>query len=140
MSGHERVICRTCSAVIRQCRCIDCHASHPTVELCLSCAKKAFFAPIARLDFSEALRACKAGKRIARAGWNGKGMFVFLQSGYPDGVPSCPKTAELMGIEPGTTIRVLPYLVMRTADMPLTIVPWVISQADALATDWSVLP
>ena len=40
------------------------------------------------LTFGEALEALKRGKRIAREGWNGKGMFLFL---LPEG--SIPKSA-----------------------------------------------
>ena len=39
------------------------------------------------MDFSEALKYCKVGKKITRTGWNGKGMFVVYQKGYPDGIP-----------------------------------------------------
>ena len=31
------------------------------------------------VDFGEALKALKAGKKVARKGWNGKGIFVMLQ-------------------------------------------------------------
>lgn len=33
------------------------------------------------MNFSDALTAIKIGKRVARAGWNGKGMFIFLVPG-----------------------------------------------------------
>ena len=33
------------------------------------------------LDFGEALKAVKAGKKITRQGWNGKGLFVVYQKG-----------------------------------------------------------
>ncbi len=89
------------------------------------------------MDFSDALRQVKAGHQIARDGWNGKGMFVFLMPGYPDGVPANEATATAMKIPAGYTVRVLPYLVMRTVDG--SIVPWLISQTDALADDWGVV-
>ena len=91
----------------------------------------------ALLDFSEALQVCKSGLRIARVGWNGKGMFVFLMPGYPDGVPANRATADGMQVPEGHTVRVLPYLMLRTADG--SIVPWLISQTDALAEDWAVI-
>lgn len=34
-----------------------------------------------RLTFGEALEALKAGKEVARSGWNGKGMFLYLIKG-----------------------------------------------------------
>lgn len=84
--------------------------------------------------FSEALEAIKAGKRCARAGWNGKNMFVFLVPGSTFRVNRPP----LLGIYPeGTEINYHPHIDMRTADG--TIVPWLASQADILAEDWAIL-
>lgn len=71
------------------------------------------------IDFSEALKAVKAGKKIQRSGWNGKGMWVALQ---------VPDAHSKMG---------LPYLYMSTVDGKL--VPWLASQTDILAADWHVL-
>ena len=90
-----------------------------------------------QFDFSEALRRCKAGFKIQRTGWNGKGMFVVYQKAYPDGIPINKNTAEATGIPEGTICRFLPYLMMKTADGAF--VPWLISQTDALAEDWSIL-
>jgi hypothetical protein len=70
-------------------------------------------------DFSEALDEVKMGHKIARSGWNGKGMWVALQ---------VPDTNSKMS---------LPYLYIKTADNHL--VPWLISQTDALAEDWEVI-
>lgn len=33
------------------------------------------------MNFGQAIELVKSGQRVARAGWNGKGMFVFLQKG-----------------------------------------------------------
>lgn len=86
------------------------------------------------MDFGEALSALKDGARVARAGWNGQGMFVVYQKGYPDGIPINANTAEATGIPQGTVCRFRPYLMMKTVDDEF--VPWVISQTDALAEDW----
>lgn len=87
------------------------------------------------MDFSEALRALKDGHAVARAGWNGKGMFVVLQKGYPDGIAINANTAEATGIPEGTVCRFRPYLMMKTVDDEF--VPWGATQSDLLATDWS---
>lgn len=76
------------------------------------------------MTFSEALDACKDGKRIARLGWNGKGMFVFI-SYQLDGMPY--------------NLPALPFLAMKTADEKIC-VGWLASQTDILANDWAVLP
>lgn len=90
------------------------------------------------MDFGDALRAMvRDGKRAARAGWNGRGMFVVYQKGYPDGIPVNANTAEATGIEQGTVCVFHPYLMMRTVDG--SFVPWVISQSDALAEDWEIV-
>jgi len=86
------------------------------------------------MNFSQALDAVKAGERIARSGWNGKGMFLFLVPGSTFSVNRPP----LLGIYPeGTVINYHPHIDMRTADG--TIVPWLASQTDLLANDWETL-
>ena len=89
------------------------------------------------LPFSFALEAVKQGKKIARTGWNGKGMYVTYKPGYPDGVAANAATAQAHGIPEGTNIIYCPYLEMKTADDKL--VPWLVSQTDALADDWQIL-
>lgn len=89
-------------------------------------------------DFSEALRRLKdqtmPHRKLARAGWNGKGMWVVRQDGYPEGIAINLNTADATGLPEGTVMRFLPYLMMRTADGAF--VPWLVSQTDALAEDW----
>jgi Protein of unknown function (DUF2829) len=89
------------------------------------------------MDFSDALKACKTGSKIARAGWNGSNMYVVLYKGYPDGIPINMNTAIATGIPVGTVCKFLPYLMMFTATREF--VPWLISQTDALAEDWSIV-
>ena len=55
------------------------------------------------------------GGKVARAGWNGKGMFLVYQKGYPDGIPINKNTADATGIPQGTVCKFLPYIMMRTA-------------------------
>lgn len=86
------------------------------------------------MDFGDALQALKGGARVTRSGWNGKGMYVVHQRGYPDGIPINANTAAATGLAEGTVCVFRPYLMMLTADG--SFVPWVISQTDALADDW----
>lgn len=67
----------------------------------------------------EAVKAMRDGKRVARSGWNGKSMYLELQ--VPD----------------AHSKMTLPYVYMRTAQGDL--VPWLCSQTDLLAVDWSVI-
>jgi hypothetical protein len=76
----------------------------------------AFSPPVRSFNFSVALDGLKAGRRVARSGWNGKGMCVAMQ--FPD-------SGSKMGA---------PYLYLRTVQG--TLVPWLPSQTDLLADDW----
>jgi hypothetical protein len=83
------------------------------------------------MDFGQALAVLKDGGRIARTGWNGKGMFIYLVPGSTFQVNRPP----LLGIYPeGTEISYLPHVDMKTADG--SCVSWLASQADILADDW----
>lgn len=86
------------------------------------------------MNFGTALERIKEGQKVAREGWNGKGMFLFLVPGSTFQVNRPP----LLGIYPeGTTINYRPHIDMKTADGE--IVPWVASQSDLLADDWLIV-
>ena len=100
----------------------------------MSDTTSANMAPGSTFNFSTALNLIKDGKRVARSGWNGKGMFVFLVPGSTFVVNRPP----LLGIYPeGTTVDYHAHIDMRTADN--RIVPWLASQTDLLAADWGVV-
>lgn len=86
------------------------------------------------MDFGDAIRALKSGEKVARAGWNGKGMFLFLVPGSTFKVNRAP----LLGIYPeGTEINYHAHVDMKTATGE--VVPWLCSQTDMLAEDWVVI-
>jgi hypothetical protein len=86
------------------------------------------------MEFGSALFKLKEGAKVAREGWNGKGMFLFLVPGSTFTVNRPP----LLGIyPPGTVVNYRPHIDMKTADDK--IVPWVASQTDVLAEDWVVI-
>jgi len=86
-------------------------------------------------DFPVALQLVKMGQKVARKGWNGKGMFIFLVPGSTFKVNRPP----LLGIYPeGTEITYHAHIDMKTADGQ--IVPWLASQSDMLAEDYFVVP
>lgn len=81
--------------------------------------------------FGWAIERLKDGAKVARMGWNGKNMFLFLIAGSQFKVNRAP----LLGIYPeGTEINYCPHIDMKTADNK--IVPWLASQTDMLAEDW----
>lgn len=90
-----------------------------------------------RMDFSDALRQVKAGKRIAREGWNGKGMFVVYQKAYPQGIPCNKQTAIAWGLNEGDLFKCEPYLQIKMANGSHSM--WVPSINDVLAEDWYVV-
>ena len=110
-------------------------ANHPNFAGYISWSPKDVFERAYRrsdaLTFGEALELLKAGKRVARAGWNGKGMFVFLVPGSNFKVNRPP----LLGIYPeGTEINYRPHIDLKGADGSIS--TWAPSGSDALAEDW----
>ena len=86
------------------------------------------------MNFGQALEALEQGKRVCRAGWNGKDMFLFLVPGSTFKVNRPP----LLGIYPeGTTINYHAHVDMKTAQGD--VVPWLCSQSDMLAKDWLIV-
>lgn len=93
------------------------------------------------MDFGEAIRALKQGKRVARVGWNGKGMWLFLASGGAevgvelvlafnrDDIAQQHAWALTGCINDGASIC------MKTAQNTI-VVGWLASQTDMLAEDW----
>jgi len=80
-----------------------------------------------------AVKQMQQGQRVARAGWNGRGMFIFLVPGSTFEVNRLP----LLGIYPaGTEVTYQPHVDMKTAQD--TVVPWLCSQSDLLANDWEL--
>lgn len=90
-----------------------------------------------KMDIGDAVAAMRNGCRVARAGWNGKGMYLAYQPGYPNGIPINANTAKATGQPEGTVLKFLPYVTMRTAGGEF--VPWLCSQTDLLASDWVVV-
>jgi hypothetical protein len=92
------------------------------------------------LDFGGALAALKEGRRVARSGWNGKGMWIALSPGSTD-LP-----AEKFWAGPnreyaksqGGCATVLPCITMKTVNGPI-LMGWLASQTDMLAEDWEVV-
>lgn len=98
-----------------------------------------------RLTFGDAIHFAKQGQRVARSGWNGKGMFVWMNPGSFDANVHGMDThvggikCSLFSLgDHGTTTR-LPNMNMRAADGS-TVTGWLASQTDMLAEDWCVLP
>ena len=83
-------------------------------------------------DFAWALRLLKQGKKVARSGWYGKGMWLVLVAGTPN-VEQPPHTAY--GQAGLVKTDILPHIDMHTAQGQMC-VGWLASQTDMLAEDW----
>lgn len=80
------------------------------------------------MNFGQALESLKLGSKVARSGWNGKGIFIKLQR--PD------EHSKMTH----------PYIYIDTTGLqsdnphaPRSLVPWLASQTDMLADDWDIL-
>jgi hypothetical protein len=96
------------------------------------------------LDFSGALLAVKAGHHITRDGWNGNGLYVTRQAGYPDGIDINQNTADATGLPAGTSCVFPPYLMLcspngTAGDPRPQLVNWVPSIGDVMAVDWRIV-
>ena len=71
------------------------------------------------------------GKKVRRAGWNGKGMFIYHvpANSYP-----AQTGAAKSHFGENALVPYKAYVAMKTADND--VVPWLCSQTDLLATDW----
>jgi hypothetical protein len=68
------------------------------------------------MNFGKAIEALKQGKKVSRSGWNGKGLFVVYQKGYPDGIPCNKQTADAWGMNEGDLFKCNPYFQINTVD------------------------
>lgn len=84
------------------------------------------------LSFGHAILAAQKGNKVARAGWNGKGMWLCLVPENHWGIDSSIQfDYEQIGND------LLPWIGMKTADNKF--VPWLASQTDVLANDWQIV-
>lgn len=94
------------------------------------------------MDFGDAIRAMKSGKKVARKGWNGKGMWLCVP--LCDGPKEIPadkiwgKPNADYANQNGGTAKVMPYITMKAADGSI-IMGWLASQTDMLSDDWMIV-
>lgn len=94
-------------------------------------------------NFGQAIEALKQGKRVARQGWNGKGMFIFEQVPSEIDEEIVPKMQSLpQAVKDefalrGGSIKYKNQLAMVYPDN--TVYGWVASPSDVLENDWCIL-
>jgi len=96
------------------------------------------------LNFGQAIEALKQGKKVAREGWNGKKMYLFMQIGNTvskDFIPnfkSLPESVKehLVTLDKDVVFNV--SITMFTAAQEMQ-PGWLASQSDILSEDWVIL-
>ena len=102
------------------------------------------------VKFSEAIEALKQGKRVARQGWNGKGMFVFMQVPSTINKEIVPKMQSLPQAvkdefqrrfdDENEQIDAIYYDNQLAIVYPSNLIfGWVASPSDVLSEDWVIL-
>lgn len=88
-------------------------------------------------DFGAAINALKQGKKVARSGWNGKDMFLFLLPAgtIPKSAIHDPKLKEVLDNNGKDHFEALGTIRMKTADDKI-LTGWLASQTDILSEDW----
>lgn len=101
--------------------------------------EKAYY-PIYGMSFGMAIEALKLGKKVARKGWNGKGMWLVLVPGSENIKPVAGTPYSNAGLT--EEIQILPHIDMYTVDSSgrRAMLPgWLASQTDMLSTDWHIV-
>ena len=86
-----------------------------------------------KTDFGWALDQLRAGRKLARQGWTGKGMFLY----YVPANSYAPQTDIAKEAFGGNLVPYGAYVAMKTAQE--NVVPWLASQTDMLTDDWVVV-
>lgn len=94
------------------------------------------YRPIQCLTFGEAIEALKTGLKVAREGWNGKGMWLILVPGRVVENLEPNSFYEKSGFSAPVTI--CGHIDMKAADGSM-VVGWLASQTDVLAEDWLIV-
>ena len=81
------------------------------------------------MNFGHALELIKRGEKVARKGWNGKGMFLFIATG---------KEFESENFGDKLPEIINDVICMKTAQNTICI-GWLASQTDMLAEDWELI-
>lgn len=74
------------------------------------------------MNFGQAIEEMKKGKKVARNGWNGKGMYIYITFGS-----QCDENRKIN-----------PHIDMKAANDSI-VIGWLGSQTDILAEDWYIV-
>lgn len=94
------------------------------------------YRPTIGMTLGKAIEALKLGYRVARAGWNGKGMWLVLDPGSVVSEAREGSAYHKAGVTGSFTIN--PHIDMKTATGEMQ-PGWLASQTDMLADDWQIV-
>lgn len=96
--------------------------------------------PVPDFSFSVALDYLKQGKKVARKGWNGKGMFLVLCPGsaVPADRMKVKAVKKFYQDVKQDTVIINPHIDMKAVDGTY-VTGWLASQTDMLADDWNIV-
>jgi len=92
------------------------------------------YRPCEGMTFGQAIEAMKTGQKVARAGWNGKGMFVYYvpANSYP-----VQTGAAKSHFGEGAMVPYNAYMAIKNVNE--TVSTWVPSVNDVLSDDWRIV-
>lgn len=98
------------------------------------------YRPCDNLTFGLAIEAMNKGKKVARKGWNGKGMFIYIQDGTRCDTEDlrCSAVRDYCKSRVIQHVQINPHIDMKAADGSL-VIGWTPSQIDMLAEDWIIV-
>lgn len=95
------------------------------------------------MDFGGAIKALKEGHKVARKGWNGKGMFLWLKPATEVKAEWCKDPLlKSLADDNGGSIHALGTICMFTHDSTgrkAILTGWLASQSDMLLEDWVIV-
>lgn len=80
------------------------------------------------MNIGDAVLAMREGARVARPGWNGKGMWLAIRM---------PQARTTIARQDHEQVMTEPFVYMSNAQGGT--IPWLCSQADLLAEDWEIV-
>ena len=91
------------------------------------------------MNFGEAIEALKAGQRVTRPSWNGRGMYLWLLPAATVKAEWCREPhLKAVAEANGGEIEALGSIRMMTADKKV-LTGWLASQTDVLSEDWEIV-
>lgn len=120
-------------------------ANHPDFQGYISWSPADVFdrayKPTNGMSFGLAIAALKNGQKVARRGWNGKGMWLVLVPGTPT-VELRPNTPYANALPEHSHCEILPHIDMWTTNSEgrrAMLCGWLASQTDMLSDDWEIV-